>query len=478
VLVLGTSGIVALGHIGDSSSTIGPWTGLAFDAAHGTLYPPLFDGANFGGTRYTPLQFLLYAGAAKVTGEFFVSAKIIVTLIAAGLLAFIYVAVRSIGCRRSEALVVTGVAMASDAVLIACTSVAGDSLAVLLQLGAVTTVVRRHSRRATVLAGVLCALAFLAKLSAVWAPISIGLWYAIRSRPRFALFAASYVAAAGLGILAVAVASDGRVFDILSLVSTGRTQGAHGFAIDLPRKLLRLVIEHAQAAWLVAPLALLALLAGVARRRLSLYQLAALAAVVVTLVVLTDEGAYWNHLVDLAVLVPIVAAEFVVRAPSLGIDRRFASSALFAAAAFGLATGYAFHLSPRIGGSLRGLASGAAEPEFASPPLKGLVSEHDVILSEDASIPVSRGQRPVVLDPYMLLRILKAHPLWERALIRRIDARDFTKVVLLYKLDPTSTWYTRVDFGRAVATAIERNYRLKTQTSSYWIYVPRKGSAN
>jgi hypothetical protein len=53
--------LVVLARVDDSFGTIGPWTGLAFYTAKDVLCPPLVDGEHFGGTRYMPLQFLLYA---------------------------------------------------------------------------------------------------------------------------------------------------------------------------------------------------------------------------------------------------------------------------------------------------------------------------------------------------------------------------------------------------------------------------------
>jgi hypothetical protein len=138
--------------------------------------------------------------------------------------------------------------------------------------------------------------------------------------------------------------------------------------------------------------------------------------------------------------------------------------------------GCLFQFRPHLAGSIRGVRLGVADPQFPRSPLKGLVGPRDTFLSEDASIAVARGQRPVVLDPYMLLRILKQHPRWRRTLVRRIDARGFDKVVLLFKLDPSAAAFTRLDFGRAIASAVDRNYRLEATTSGgnkYWIYVPR-----
>ncbi len=475
-LVLGSWLLIAFARIDDTYGTLGPWTGLASSAAHGTLYPPLFDGDAFGGTRYMPLQFLLYAGMSTLTGEFFVSGKIVVAIVAAALLALVYVGLRSIGCRRPEALAFTCVVLTAGPVLSASLSIAGDSVAVVMQLAAAITITRRHNHRAVILAGGLCGLAFLAKLSAVWAPIAIAIWLFKGARRTLPTFFASYAATAGFGILAVYLASDGRVFNNLALVSSGGYRSFHDLAFAVPRVFVTLLSEHAQSTWLLIPLAAAGLVISAAQRRLSLYQIATLVAVLVTYVELTDEGAAWNHLIDVSVLLPIAAAEVVVRTSAAELDRRIASCLLLTAATVAMAAGALFQFRPHLSGSIRGVRLGVADPQFPRSPLKGLVGPRDTFLSEDASIAVARGQKPVVLDPYMLLRILKQHPRWKRTLVRRIDAREFNKVLLLFKLDPQAAAFTRLDFGRAIASAVDRNYRLEATTSGgnkYWIYVPR-----
>ena len=476
LLVLGSWLLIAFARVDDTYGTVGPWTGLASYTVHGTLYPPLFDGESFGGTRYMPLQFLLYAGMSEFTGEFFVSAKIVVAIVAVALVALVYFALRSSGCRRAEALALTGAVLAAGPVLWGSLAIAGDSVAVVMQLAAVITIARRHNHRAVALAGGLCGLAFLAKLSAIWAPVAISIWLFKGARRTLPTYFVSYAATAGFGILAVYLASDGRVFDNRSLLSSGGARGFHALAIGVPRLFVTLLSENGQSTWLLIPLAAAGLMIGAAQRRLSLYQIATLVAVLVTLVLLTDEGAASNHLIDVSVLVPIAAAEVVVRASGAELARRITSSLLIAAATVGMAAGYLFLFGPQLGGSIRGFWPGVADPQFPRSPLKGLVGARDTLLSEDASIAVVRGQRPEVLDPYMLLRILRHHPQWQRIFVRRIDARGFDKVVLLQKLDPSAPAYTRVDFGQAVASAIARKYRLEATSSGgfrYWIYVPR-----
>src|SRR5438034_11118599 len=125
VLVLGSWLLIAFARVDDTYGTVGPWTGLASYTVHGTLYPPLFDGESFGGTRYMPLQFLLYAGTSKLTGEFFVSGKIVAAIVATALLALVYFGLRNIGCRRPEAFALTGAVLAAGPVLLASLVIAG-----------------------------------------------------------------------------------------------------------------------------------------------------------------------------------------------------------------------------------------------------------------------------------------------------------------------------------------------------------------
>ena len=472
-LVLGSWILVTVARIDDSFGTDGPWTGLSLYAAGGTYYPPLFDGQHFGGTRYMPLQFVLYAAVSKVTGEYFVSAKMVIALIAAGTLIVVYATLRRLRCTPLVALGVTSATLVTAPVLLASTAVRTDSLALLLQLAAVAAVARNLSQRSAGIAGVLSALAFLAKLSAVWAPVAILVCLAARRRATVPVFLASYAATIAVGVIAVVVASDGRLLDNLSLVSTGGRPGVHALAIDLPRKFATLMMDYAGGVWLLTPLAVLAFLFALEQKKFTVHQVSALAAVLVTAAVLTDEGAHWNHLLDVTVLLAIVAAELDASLSSRETSLRPVHLVLLAALSIGMGTGYLIHIGPHLGGSLRGIQFGVADQRFPSPPLASYIRREEAILSEDASISVARGQRPVVLDPFMLLRILDDRPEWEEALVRRIDAHEFDKVVLLRPLVPTGHWYTKVHLGRPVALAIERNYRLDAQADGYSIYVPR-----
>jgi hypothetical protein len=101
------------------------------------------------------------------------------------------------------------------------------------------------------------------------------------------------------------------------------------------------------------------------------------------------------------------------------------------------------------------------------------------LLSEDAYVPISLGQRPVVLDPFMLWSIAKRDPAARDDLVRRLDAREFDAVVLFDRPEARATstdvrlWYDRHHFGREIVDAIERNYRAASMSGGKWIYEPR-----
>ena len=60
--------VLGLSHLGDRykvGHVQGIWMALARYAHDGTLYPPLFDGVRFGGTRYMPLPIVLNAAASR-----------------------------------------------------------------------------------------------------------------------------------------------------------------------------------------------------------------------------------------------------------------------------------------------------------------------------------------------------------------------------------------------------------------------------
>jgi hypothetical protein len=68
---------------------------LAEYANRGVLYPPLYHSGHYGGTRYMPLQIVLNAGSARITGEYLMSGKAAAYVVAAILVASLIFVLRT-----------------------------------------------------------------------------------------------------------------------------------------------------------------------------------------------------------------------------------------------------------------------------------------------------------------------------------------------------------------------------------------------
>jgi len=459
----------------DVHQVSGVWLTLASDVEHGVLYRPLYDGNAFGGTRYMPVQFLAYAGASEVTGDRVVGAKIVVYVLAVLLLGLVFTCLSSFGCPLPVALGLVGVLLASGIGLLATVAVGGDTLAVILQLGALALVTRSERPATAAGAGVLCALALLSKETALWALAAILVWLLASRRPRaVATLVVTLVVTLAAGLVATEVLSHGRFSENVLGLSDASFEGIGSVFVDSPGKLLGLAQAYGSSIVIVVPLVLAGLVLAAVERRPNLYHLSFVFALVILLVVLADPGAFYNHLLDVSVLVVILVGDLWQRSART-VPAGALQVVVLAALAWALVVGYRTDLKPATVEAAR-LATGRLDRgTYAKAPPSGTFRPSDRILSEDPYVPLSLGRRPIVLDAFMLLRTLREHPAWRRSLIERIDNRQFDKVVLIERVD-RSGWWRDVHFGLPVVDAIRRNYRLWRQPPGWrdlWIYVPR-----
>jgi hypothetical protein len=111
--------------------------------------------------------------------------------------------------------------------------------------------------------------------------------------------------------------------------------------------------------------------------------------------------------------------------------------------------------------------SGSSD-RYSTWPLDDLVHRGDTILSEDPYIPIALGDRPTILDPFMLLRLEDAHPAWRYELVRRLERREFDEVILLSRADPGDPWYQSLHLGTNLVQAIDQNYEVKASVPRGW----------
>jgi hypothetical protein len=339
---------------------------------------------------------------------------------------------------------------------------------------ALALVGRQTARRAAVAAGALCALALVSKLSAVWAPLAIAVWMLRFDRRALTAFAAGMGAVLAVAAVSFEILSGGRMTENvlgLSVASADRVGSLHD-------QVARIRLAGREGlGWLSVLVAIAGVLTALAvrRRALSLFDIAFVLALLVTAVVLLDPGAFLNHLIDVQVLSLLVIGEWWGRRSTSSSPWRGRAPVVVAVVLLAVSATYRENVP--IADDLRALFQGTTAADERVPPLAGRVQADDRLLSEDPSIPVLRGESPVVLDPYMLFGILDAHPAWRDDLVRRIERGEFDKVVLLDIPSSAPFRYRRLHFGSAVVRAIERRYRPAVHAEGYWIYVPKRPAA-
>jgi hypothetical protein len=467
VLVLLGCLLLALLHFDDRYRTdhvTGVRIALAQYAVDGTLYPPLHEDGRYGGTRFMPIPIVLHAAVARVTGEYLVSGRLLSYAVTLATLVLMVVLLRRWRCPLPVLLGLLAAVFGTPAALSAVMGLRADALALLLQLLAVALVAESPRPRWTLVAGGLAGLAFVAKLTAVWAVPAICLWLLLVDRRRLGWFLPAYVGAAGGLVVLFGVLTDGRLFENVFGLSAAGVEG-FGSLVHGPYRLLLLLLDEAVQIWLLLLLAAVALWLATRERRWTAYQVGLVFALVVLVVQLADIGTGSNQLVDVAALTALVVGALAAR--------RWPDPAHGALAAAGLALMLVWG---NIAGSVvvtqdvRGAL--VDRSGFDAQPVPD-VSSDTRVLSEDSYVPVSLGQLPVVLDPFMLLRVDQRDPGAVDELLQQIRAQDFDLVVLVEPLAPVDReWWQEFHFGPRVIAALADAYVLDRHLHGYYVYVP------
>jgi hypothetical protein len=408
-----------------------------------------------------------------VSGEYLVSAKVTIFLVSAALFALVYLAARRRGAPRTLAVAIVAAIVASSAATSVTLGIRWDSLATLLQLGSLMVIDERVSTRRALLAGLLCALAIMAKFSALWAPAAVVVWLAWRSRRELVPFLGALVGSLLVLTGVFEAASDGRFLHNIRTFAFAGSQHAH--ALDGAHRLYQLAVRNERSLPLFLAAGFVALVVALARRRIELYELALVFLVPILLVVMRDQGAYENHLVDLEVLAGLVLAGAW---RTIGEDRRGTAAKLAIAACIVLAIPLAarYTLTSDARAALSHGVLGA-DARYTTKPFPGLTSDGTCTLFEDASVPILAGQRPVVLDAFIVHRLQTVDRRSLDLLVRRVDDGTFRAIVLNFPLSNLG-WFATLDFGTKLADSVKAHYRLATVVGNFYVYRPLRAPAS
>lgn len=464
--------VLAFAHFGDRydvGAATGVFMGLAAATRHGVLYPAVYAHGFYAGTRYMPLPIVIEAAVSFLGGGYLTSAKVTIFLIGAVLLAVVYVAARRRGAPASLSIAIVGAILASSAATSVTLGVRWDGLATLLQFVALMVVADRVSRRRAVLAGALCALAIMAKFSALWAPAAVVVWLAWRARRELIAFIASLVGSLLVLGGIFEAASDGRFLHNIRTFAFAGSGHAHLF--DGAHRLYQLAVRNERSLPLFLFACFAALVWALARRRIEVYELALVFLLPILLVVMRDQGAYENHLIDLEVLSGLVLAGAW---RSLSTDRRGLAARLGIAVCVGLAIPIALRYT-MVHDARAALSHGVfgTDPAYTTKPFPQLTSSGTCVLFEDASIPILAGQRPVVLDAFIVHRLQTVDPAALDLLVRRVDGDEFRAIVLNFPLSNLG-WFSTLDFGTKLAESMKAHYRLASVTGNFYVYRPAR----
>ena len=444
----------------------GVWIAAAEAARHGQLYPPLFDGEHYAGTRYMPLPILLNALAAAVAGDPWVGGKLLAAILTGILLVVIVCVLRRCSCGWALAISLAASVVATDAGLQGGTTTGGDVLPVVLQLGALALALRGRDRLTMMMAGALAGLAMASKLTGGWGFLAIATWLIAQraSRPA-ATFAATAAGTAALILGVVQLATQGGLSQHLLAFSVAGVHG--GFSLlRAPNQVLFNLLGHAVGTVVLLPLAVVALLMVVSWRQLSVLHFAIGYSLLMLLVVYTDIGTGSNQLLDLTALVALAAGEL---AGHIRSESRLQALALVVAITALWATSLDLVRTVMFDVRRSAAAFGGGRPvQRAAATVADLVGPNDEVLTEDPSIYVAIGHRPLLMDAFMLTRLDRTHPQWVDPVVARIAERRFDLVVLVVSLEDRSVdyWWNDFHLGPRIAGALRRSYRLESKRRS------------
>jgi hypothetical protein len=422
-----------------------------------------------------PMYFVLHAGLARLTGDYILSGKVLSLIVTGLLLGLLFLVLSRFGCPLFLSLALASIPLLTDVGLLAATTVRGDALAVLFQLGAIALIAHKE-RNAGIPAALLCALAIFTKLSAIWAPVAIVGFLYLNNRSMLRSFAITFLVALLVVGAGLQLASHGQMF---ANIGTLAFTGVH--ASQAIRKVtaytLAILVTRAQAVWVLIPLALISIVVAITSHRTSIYHFAWVAAVFVLVPVMADQGTDMNHLLDLVVLTPILVGALW----SAGTGDASQSALRLIVAALVLwagGTAYVLNLRLQAVDAVVSVVGHQSSPDLRMQPILARLSGARRVLSEDATIPVARGELPVVLDPWMLPKIERRHPEWIAQLAAQIRSGEFDRIVLVNRyelIDPNFTSVYAAHLGPIVMSAIQERYVWIGEINGFQIYGPKQG---
>jgi hypothetical protein len=435
----------------------GVWLALARDTYDGIFYRPLWNGTEYGGTRYFPVLFVAIATLMRA-GIPVVAAGVSVSML--GLCAMALAAavlMRRLGAPPALAALGAALGVAPYFVhqtgfAVRCEPVAAAFA--IFGLAVLAPVEKRpDSIPRELVAAALFICAFITKITCVYGPAAAVLALFIAGR-RWAAARVAVITAVGavLVLVMINVASGGRAiesFRACALAGSALSSLLSPVAVWRPLQL----IGTSHLLTVTFLLAAVALLLAV-RARMFLPALYLVAAAGVTGVIFTSPGTILtSHIVDAYVSAVVLVTTTI--AAQTGRLRSVGQAALVVLTVWAAAQNIVL---------VTGLINYGIVGKRMDAHRQLVVALNDCggsMVSESPLIPIVAGLRPVVMDPFAFRVVARNRPDIGGDLVARVRRREFTCVIL--EQDPAIpggyAWYENVNLTASVRDAILESYR-------------------
>ena len=445
--------------------TNGVWLALATDLKDGLFYRPLLGPVGYGGTRYFPLFFVLYALLLKLGVPVLQSGYL---LSAAGLVLLLvgtYRLTRRLGAESWLSACSAGAVLAAGSVQLSLLSIHDDGLACALNVCGLATISHpRLTRSRILLASVLFTLAWSTKVTTAFGFVAAFLWLIFAGLSGKAWELAAETAC---GYLAVAAglffASHGRIATIFKACASAGTSPIR--TLLGPFHMLSVAVRDDPGLLLFFFLALIVLPNRTAR---SLPVLFFITTIAVTAFIFGSPGTSWNHLLDLQVASVIIIAAWLADKDASLLKQVGVYSFALATVLAAIPVVHLLQAEDRVYPSRRFERAIAVIGRTPSP-----------ILAENPLLPVLAGQRPYVMDPFMF-RVVRQHiPHFADTLFEGLRKQAFSAVVLTKdaQTETGRSWYQNDIFGPGFLAALSEHYRVASVLDDQYIYLPMSAAS-
>lgn len=440
--------------------TNGVWLALATDLKNGLFYRPLLGPVGYGGTRYFPLFFVLYALLLKLGVPVLLSGYLLSAAAIVLLLVGTYCLTRRLGAEPWLAACSAGAVLAAGSVQLSLLSIHDDGLACALNVCGLAVISHprlTHSR--ILLASVLFTLAWSTKVTTAFGFAAALLWLILAG---FSGKAWELVVETACGYLVVAAgmffASHGRIVTIFKACASAGTSPIR--TLLGPFHMLSVALRDDPGLLLFFFLALLVLPNRKAR---SLPVLFFLTTIAVTAFIFGSPGTSWNHLLDLQVASVIVIVSWLADKGAPVLKQvgtyAFALATLLAA----IPVMHLLQAEDRV-----------YPPHRFERAITLIGDKQKPILAENPLLPVVAGQRPFVMDPFMF-RVIRQHvPHFADTLFEGLRKQAFGAVVLTKdaQTEAGRSWYQNDIFGPGFLASLSEGYRVASVLDDQYIYLP------